>query len=78
MQKMWNQQIHVVVEVTLDEILLTSGVNSLVFCSHTMEVSPFHVIFNLSRVLIATCFDKGSRTILLHPILKEFLNKFLV
>jgi hypothetical protein len=68
----------VVVEVSLNEILLISSVNSLVLRLHTMEVSPFHVIFNLNEVLIATRFDKGYRTIFFHPILKEFLKKFLV
>ncbi len=68
----------VIVEVSLDEISLTSGVNSPMPRSHTMEVNPFHVIFNLNGILIAARFDKGSCTILLHPILKEFFKKFLV
>jgi hypothetical protein len=68
----------IVVEVSLDEIPLISGVNSPMPCSHTTEVNPFHVIFNLNGILIAACFDKGSYTILLHPILKEFFKKFLM
>ncbi len=75
---------HIVVEVNLDEIPSTSGGDSLVLRLLTLKVSPFHVIFNLNGVLIATRFDKGGygnvafRTIILHPRLKEFLKKCLV
>jgi hypothetical protein len=64
-----------IVEVNLDEILSTLGVKSLVPCSHAIEVNPFHVIFDLNGVLIATLFNKGFCTIILHPGLKEFLEK---
>jgi hypothetical protein len=66
-----------VVEVNLDEILSTLGGDSPVPCSHVVKVSPFHMIFDLNKVLIATCFDKGSHTIIFHPGLKNVLEKCL-
>ncbi len=65
------------IEVSLDDIPLILGFDFKMPCSLTMEVSPFHVIFNLNGVLIATRFIKGFRTIILHLGLKEFLNKCL-
>ncbi len=62
---------------------MISGGDSLVPCLPTMEVNPFHVIFDLNGLLITTCFKKGgygkasSCTIILHPRLKEFLEKCL-
>jgi len=50
----------VFVELKMDEMPLTSGVDSLVFRSLVMEVNPFHVIFNLNGVLVATHFNKGG------------------
>jgi hypothetical protein len=67
-----------VVEVGLDEIPLTSSVNSEELHSSMMKVNAFHVIFDLNRVLITTCFNKGSCIIILHPRLKEFLEKCLL
>jgi hypothetical protein len=70
-----------IIQVGLDEIPSISGGDSLVLCSHTMEVNPFHVIFNLIGILITTCFNKGgygkatSRTIIFYPRLKEFPEK---
>jgi len=68
---------HTVVEVGLDEIPSTSGVSSLMPCSHVTEVHPFHVIFDINGVLIATHFNKGFCTIIFHPRLKEFREKCL-
>jgi hypothetical protein len=59
------------------DIPLTLGFNSEVPCSLAVEASPFHVIFNLNEVLIATRFIKGFHTIILHLGLKEFLEKCL-
>jgi hypothetical protein len=50
----------VIVVVNLDEIPLTSSVDSKVPHSPIAKVNPFHVIFNLERILITTCFDRGS------------------
>jgi len=58
-------------------IPLTLGFNFEVPCSLAVEVSPFHVIFNLNEVLIATWFIRGFRTIICHLGLKEFLEKCL-
>ncbi len=76
-----------IVEIALDEIPSTSSIDSLqvfpssvdplMLHSHVEEENPFHVIFNLNEVLITTCFDKGSHTIILHLGLKEFLKKCL-
>jgi hypothetical protein len=62
----------------LDEIPSTLGVNSAVLHLPASEMSPFHVIFYLNGILIATCFNKRSRTNILHPGLKEFLEKCLM
>jgi hypothetical protein len=65
------------IEVGLDEIPSTLGVGSPMPCLHVVEVSPFHVIFDLNGILITTCFNKGFCTIIFHPRLKEFLEKCL-
>ncbi len=64
-----------VVTIYLDEIPSTLGVDFRMPHLPTVKVSPFHVIFNLNKVLIATCFNKGSRTIIFYLGLKEFLEK---
>jgi hypothetical protein len=66
-----------VIEVGLDEIPLTLNFDFVVVHSPITEVSPFHLIFNLNGNLIPTCFDRGSRIIILHLELKEFLEKCL-
>jgi len=66
-----------VVEVGLNEIPSTLGFDSTVPCLLAMEVSPFHVIFNLNEVLIATHSDRSSHTIIFCPRLKELLEKCL-
>ncbi len=69
------------VELGLDEMPLTLRVESQVPHSPIAQMSPFHVIFYLNGVLVVTHFDRGgyhkapSRTIILQPRLKEFLNK---
>jgi len=68
---------HVVVEVNLDEIPSTSSVDSIVLHLLASELSPFHVIFYLNGVLITTCFNKRSCTIILRPKLKEFWRNVL-
>ncbi len=65
----------VAVELGLDEIPLASTFDFIVLCLLTMEVNPFHVIFYLNKVIIATCFDKGFHSVILRPGLKEFLKK---
>jgi hypothetical protein len=60
-------------EIGLDEIPSTSGFDSIMFHLPTTKVSPFHVIFNLNKILITTCFNKGFRIVILHLGLKEFL-----
>ncbi len=45
---------HVVVEINFDEIPLTPIFDSIVPCLPIIEVNPFHVIFNLNRILIPT------------------------
>jgi hypothetical protein len=67
-----------VIEVSLDEILLTSSGKSPMPHSHAAEVSTFHMIFNLNKFLIATHFDKGFHIVILCLRLKEFLEKCLV
>jgi hypothetical protein len=75
---------HAAVEINLDEIPLISGGNSLVFRLLVTKVSPFHMIFNLNKVIIATHFDKGgygkatSHITILFLGLKEFLEKCVV
>ncbi len=64
-----------VVEVNLNEIPLTSSVNSPMLHSSTMNVCPFHVIFDLNGIMITTCFNKRSFTIIFHHGLKQFLEK---
>jgi hypothetical protein len=66
-----------VVAIYLDEIPSISSVVSKMPHLPMAKVSPFHVIFDLNGVLIATCFDKGSRIIILCLGLKEFLEKCL-
>ncbi len=77
-RKMWSHQIPVqLLKVSLDEIPSTSSVDSPVPRSHAMEVNPFHVIFNLNKILIATHFNRGSCIVTLHLGLKEFMEKCL-
>ncbi len=64
-----------VVVIGFDEIPLILGVDFKMFYSHVRKVSPFHVIFDVNRILIATQFDRGSYTIIIHLGLKEFLEK---
>ncbi len=68
---------HTIVVVDFDDIPLTSGVDFEVHCLPMVEVSPFHVIFDLNRVMIATHFDKGFCTVIICLGLKEFLEKSL-
>jgi len=68
---------HMIVVVSLDVILLTLGVNFIVYCSFTVKVGPFHVIFYVNVVLITTCFNKGYHNVILRLGLKEFLEKCL-
>ncbi len=67
----------VIVVVNLDEIPLTLSVDSEVLHSLVAKVNPFHVIFNLDGVLIATRFNKGSCIGILHPKLEKFIKKCL-
>jgi hypothetical protein len=75
---------HAIVEINLDEIPLILGGNSLVFCLLVAKVSPFHMNFNLNKVIIATHFDKGGYGkatfhITIHFLqLKELLEKCVV
>jgi hypothetical protein len=72
---------HVVGELRLDEMPLISGVDSLVPRSPPLEVSLFHVIFNLNKILVATHFNKGkygklaSCIVILKPRLKKSLKR---
>ncbi len=66
-----------IIVINLDEIPLTSSVNSPMFHLATTKVCPFHVIFNLNGIMITTCFDKCSYTIIFCHGLKEFLEKCL-
>jgi hypothetical protein len=68
----------VVVVNDLDETLSILGVDIEMFHLPMVEVSLFHVIFDLNKVLITTCFDRGSHTIILCPGLKEFVDKCFV
>jgi hypothetical protein len=45
-----------IIELGLDEIPLILGINSLMLHLPSPKVNPFHVIFNLNEVLIATRF----------------------
>jgi len=69
---------HVVVAVGLDEIPSTLSVDVEVPGSLIVEANLFHVIFNLNGILIVTCFNRGSRTIIIYPGLNEFIEKCLV
>ncbi len=51
--------------------------NSLVPYSPRTDMSPFHVIFYLNQVLIATHFNKGFHIVILCTELNEFLEKCL-
>jgi hypothetical protein len=66
------------VVVVIDLILSILGVDIEMFHLPMVEVSLLHVIFDLYTVLIATCFDRGSHTIILRPGLKEFVDKCFV
>jgi len=66
-----------VVEVSLNEIPSTLGFDSTTPCSLAITVSPFHVIFDLNKVLIVTHSNRSSHTIIFRPRLKEFLEKCL-
>ncbi len=46
---------HVAVEINLDDNPLTLSFDFVVPCLHVVEVSPFHVIFYLNKILITTC-----------------------
>jgi hypothetical protein len=67
-----------VIEVGFDEIPSTLGVDFEVHFLFAKKMSPFHVIFDLNGILIATRFDRGSTIVILYPRLKEFLEKCLV
>jgi hypothetical protein len=67
-----------IVVVRLDEIPLTLNVDSKVLHSHVAKVNPFHVTFDLDEILIATRFDRGSCTVILHLGLEEFIEKCFV
>jgi hypothetical protein len=49
---------HVAIERFLDEIPLTSGFDSRVPRLLIAKVNPFHMIFDLHKVLITTHFDR--------------------
>jgi hypothetical protein len=68
----------VVVEIDLDEIPSTPGVDFTMLHSLVIEVNPFHVIFYLYKILIIECFNKCSGIIILHLGLKNFFEKSLV
>jgi hypothetical protein len=57
----------VIVVIGLDEILSTLSVDSEVPHSPVTKMNPFHVIFDLDGVLIATHFDRGFCIVILHP-----------
>jgi hypothetical protein len=46
-------------------------------CSLATKVNSFHVIFDLNKILIATCFDRGFSIVIMCPRLKDFLKKCL-
>jgi hypothetical protein len=72
-----------IIELGLGEIPSTLSGNSSMLHSSIMEVSPFHVIFYLNKIIISTCFEKGrygkgaSHILGLKYGLKEFLKKCL-
>ncbi len=74
----------IVVELGLDKIPSTSGGDSQMLLLPSPKMNSFHAIFDLNGVLITTHFNKGgygkvaSHTIILWPILKEFLEKCLM
>ncbi len=68
----------VVVAIDLDETPLILGVDIEMLHLPMVEVSLFHVIFDLNKVLIATCFDRGSHTVILRLGLKEFVDKCFI
>jgi hypothetical protein len=68
----------VAIEVGLDEIPSISGFNFTVPRLPIVKVSPFHVICDLYGVLIVTRLDRGFCIVILHPRLKEFLEKCFV
>jgi hypothetical protein len=51
---------------------------------NSFKVSPLLVIYNLNRIFVATCFNRGkyqrapSWTIVLKPWLKEFLDRCIM
>jgi hypothetical protein len=69
-----------IVELSLGEIPLTSSGDSQVLCLLATKVNPFHLIFDLNKVLITTHFDKSTYgkgafcIIALMPRLKEFVE----
>jgi hypothetical protein len=79
-----SQNSRAVIELGLDEIPSTSGDDSSMLHLSIVEVSPFHVIFDLNEVLITTHFEndkygKGAFDVVsLRHGLKEFLKKCLV
>jgi hypothetical protein len=67
-----------VVTIDLDEIPSILGVKIEMLHLPMVEVDLFYVIFDLNKVLIATCFDRGSHTVIFRPGLKEFVEKCFV
>ncbi len=67
-----------IVAISLDEIPSTLNVDSKVPHLPMVEVSPFHVIFNLNKILITTCFNKGFHIVIFRFGLKEFMGKCLL
>jgi hypothetical protein len=81
-QMLWAKDVELpnsfeIVAVNLDEIPSTSNVDFAVLRLLIAKVNPFHVIFDLNGIFIATRFDKGSHTIIFCFGLKEFLEKCL-
>jgi hypothetical protein len=66
------------IERFLDEIPSTLGFDSRMPYLFIAKVNPFHMIFNLNKVLIVTRFDKCFHTVIFRLGLKEFLEKCLV
>jgi hypothetical protein len=67
-----------IVIVDLDEIPSTLSVDCAVPRLLVVKMNPIHVIFDINGILITTCFDKGSRTMILRFGLKEFLENVLL